>query len=96
VIHETLTNSIEQNTQQKKGKKKKQTQRTQVLARRAKPKVTKSISTGAQYVTPNRTVYCKKVKMSQIAQEIGFSAPNSCSSPWLVKGAREVCTSKKE
>ncbi len=32
-----------------------------------------------------------------LAQEIGFSAPNSCSLPWLViKGATQLCTSKKE
>ncbi len=30
------------------------------------------------------------------AQEIGFSAPNSCSLPWLVEGATQLCTSKKE
>ncbi len=31
-----------------------------------------------------------------MCQEIGFSAPNSCSLPWLVKGATQLCTSKKK
>jgi hypothetical protein len=38
----------------------------------------------------------KKSKCAGLAQEIGFSAPNSCSFPWLVKGATQLCTSKKE
>jgi hypothetical protein len=38
----------------------------------------------------------KKSKYSSLAQEIDFSAPNSCSLPWLVKGTTQVCTSKKE
>jgi hypothetical protein len=38
----------------------------------------------------------KKSKCACLAQEIGFSAPNSCSLPWLVKGATQLCTSKKE
>jgi hypothetical protein len=38
----------------------------------------------------------KKSKCASLAQEIGFSAPNSYSLPWLVKGATQVCTSKKE
>jgi hypothetical protein len=37
----------------------------------------------------------KKSKCAVLAQEIGFSAPNSCSLPWLVKGATQ-CTSKKK
>jgi hypothetical protein len=39
------------------------------------------------------------VRMSKcacLAQEIEFSAPNSCSFPCLVKGATQLCTSKKE
>jgi hypothetical protein len=28
----------------------------------------------------------KKSKCANLAQEISFSAPNSCSLPWLVKG----------
>jgi hypothetical protein len=28
--------------------------------------------------------------------EIDFSAPNSCSLPWPVKGATQLCTSQKE
>jgi hypothetical protein len=38
----------------------------------------------------------KKSKRAGLGQEIGFSAPNSCSLPWLVKGATPLCTSKKE
>jgi hypothetical protein len=38
----------------------------------------------------------KKSKCVSLAQEIGFSAPNLCSLPWLVKGATQLCTSKKE
>jgi hypothetical protein len=37
-----------------------------------------------------------KSKCAGLGQEIGFSAPNSCSLPWLVKGATQLCTSKKE
>jgi hypothetical protein len=37
----------------------------------------------------------KKLKCAGLAHEIGFSAPNSCSLPWLVKGATQLCTSKK-
>jgi hypothetical protein len=35
-------------------------------------------------------------KCAGFAQEIGFSAPNSYSLPWLVKGAIQLCTSKKD
>jgi hypothetical protein len=38
----------------------------------------------------------KKSKCASLAQEIGFSAPNSCTLPSLVKGATQVSTSKKE
>ncbi len=38
----------------------------------------------------------KKSKCAGLAQEIGFSAPNLCRLPWLVKGATQLCTSKKE
>jgi hypothetical protein len=38
----------------------------------------------------------KKSKYASLAQEIGFSAPNSCTVPWLVKGATQLCTSKEE
>jgi hypothetical protein len=57
-----------------------------------------SISNGAQYVTPDSKIYCEKVKMCLFAQEIAFSAPNSSSWPWLVKGATQVCAppTKKE
>jgi hypothetical protein len=35
-------------------------------------------------------------KCAGLALETGFSAPNSCSLPWLVKGSTQVGTSKKE
>ncbi len=38
----------------------------------------------------------KKSKCAGSAQEIGFSAPNACSLPWLVQGATHLCTSKTE
>jgi hypothetical protein len=38
----------------------------------------------------------KKSKCVGLAQEIGLSAPTSCSLLWLVKGATQLCTSKKE
>jgi hypothetical protein len=38
----------------------------------------------------------KKSICAGLAQKIGFSAPNSCSLPWLVKGATQLCTSKIE
>jgi hypothetical protein len=39
----------------------------------------------------------KKSKCAGLAQEIGFSAPNSSSLPWLlVKVATQLCASKKE
>jgi len=38
----------------------------------------------------------KKSKCASLAQEIGFSAPNLCRVPWLVKGATQLCTSEKE
>ncbi len=47
----------------------------------------KSISTGAQYVTPDSKFIVKKSKCAGLAQEIGSSAPTSCSLPWLANGA---------
>jgi hypothetical protein len=38
----------------------------------------------------------EKSKCAGLAQEIAFFAPNSRSLPWLVKGATQLCTSKKE
>jgi len=38
----------------------------------------------------------KKSKCAGLAQEIGFSASNSCSLPRLVKVTTQLCTSKKE
>jgi hypothetical protein len=46
----------------------------------------KSISNGAQYVTLVK-FSADKSRCACLAQEIGFPAPNSCSLPWLVKGA---------
>ncbi len=45
-----------------------------------------------------QTIQCivKKSKFVGLDEEIGFSAPNSCSLPWLVKGATRLCTFKKE
>jgi hypothetical protein len=37
-----------------------------------------------------------KSKCAGLAQKISFSAPNSCSLLWLVKGATHLCTSQKE
>jgi hypothetical protein len=58
--------------------------------------IAKSISTGAQCVTRDSKIYCEEVKCASLAQEIGFSPPNSCSLPWVVKGATHLCTSKTE
>jgi hypothetical protein len=38
----------------------------------------------------------QKSKCAGLAQEIGFSAPNSCSLPGLVKGTTQLRTCKKE
>jgi hypothetical protein len=57
---------------------------------------TKSIFNGAQYVTPDSIIYCEKSKCVGLGQEIGFSAPNSCSLSWLVNGATQLCPSRKE
>jgi hypothetical protein len=38
----------------------------------------------------------RKSKSAGLAQEIRFSAPNSCSLQWLVKCTTELCTCKKE
>jgi hypothetical protein len=56
----------------------------------------KSISTGAQYVTPDSKFKAKKSKCASLDQENDFSAPNSSSLPWLVNGPTQLCTSKKE
>jgi hypothetical protein len=34
--------------------------------------------------------------MCRFSSRNGFSAPNACNLPWLVKGTTQVCTSKKE
>jgi hypothetical protein len=52
------------------------------------------ISTGAQYVTSDSKIYCGKSKCASLAQEIGFSAPNLCSLPWLVNSTTQLCTSQ--
>jgi hypothetical protein len=38
----------------------------------------------------------EKIKCANLAQEVGFSAPNLCSLAWLVKGATQLCNSQKE
>jgi len=38
----------------------------------------------------------KMSKCASLPEEIGFSAPKSCSFPWLVKGATHLCASTKE
>ncbi len=38
----------------------------------------------------------KGSKCASVAQEIGFSAPNSSTLPWLVQRAIELCNSKNE
>jgi hypothetical protein len=47
-------------------------------------------------VTPDSKFIAKLSKCGGLAQETGFSAPNSSRLPWLVKGATQLCTSKKE
>jgi hypothetical protein len=47
-------------------------------------------------VIPDGKICCEKVKSAGLDQEIGFSTPNSCSVPWLVKVTTQLCTSKKE
>jgi hypothetical protein len=54
-------------------------------------------------VTPESKIYSRQSKCSGLAQEIGFSAPNLGTIPWLVKGtqlsvkgATQLCSSKKE
>jgi hypothetical protein len=56
-----------------------------------------SIFTGAQYVTPDSKIYCEKVRLCQFSSgNWFFSAPDSCTLPWQVNGATQLCTSKKE
>jgi hypothetical protein len=57
---------------------------------------TKSISTGAQYVTPNNKIYCEKVEMSWYSSGNWFFVPNSWLLQWLVNGTTQLCTSEKE
>jgi hypothetical protein len=38
----------------------------------------------------------KKSDCASLAQEIGFSARNSCTLPWQVNGATQLGTSTKE
>jgi hypothetical protein len=51
-----------------------------------------TISTGAEYLTPDSKLDCEKMKICW------FSSGNwvSCSLLWLVKGTTQLCTSKKE
>jgi hypothetical protein len=41
-------------------------------------------------------IIVNKSKCAALSQEIGFSAPHSCSLLWLVNIAAQLCTSKKE
>jgi len=45
---------------------------------------------------PTVKFIAKKSKCAGLAQEMGLSAPNICSLPWLVKGGTQLCTSHKE
>ncbi len=45
--------------------------------------------------SPTVKFIAKRSKCAGLAQEIGFPAPNSCSLLWLVKGATQLCTSRK-
>jgi hypothetical protein len=47
-------------------------------------------------VTGESKIYFEKVKMCEFCSGNWFLALNSCSLPWLVKGATQLCTSKKE
>ncbi len=47
-------------------------------------------------VNTNLVGSAKKSNYAGLAEEIGFSALNLCSLPWLVKAARQLCTSRKE
>jgi hypothetical protein len=38
---------------------------------------------------------CVPQGCSGLSKEIGFSAPNSCNVPWLVKAATQLCTKKE-
>jgi hypothetical protein len=60
-----------------------------VLELRASPKVLSMWLQTVKFIV-------NKSKCAGLAQEIGFSAPNSCRLPWLVKGTIQLCTSKKE
>jgi hypothetical protein len=55
-----------------------------------------SISTRAQYLTPDRKFIVKMSKCAGLVQEIDFSALNLFSLLWLVNGATQLCTSHKE
>jgi len=57
---------------------------------------TESISTAAQYVTTDSKIYCEIAKMCRFSSGNWFLSPNLRSFPWLVKGATQLCTSKKE
>ncbi len=55
----------------------------------------KSISTGVLSMWLQTVKFIlKKSKCAGLAQEIGFSAPNLWSLPWLVKGSPQLYTSK--
>jgi hypothetical protein len=57
----------------------------------------KSISTGAQDVTPDSKIYCEKVKRCRFSSENWFFCTKFVQlAPWLlVNVATQMCTSKK-
>jgi hypothetical protein len=46
-------------------------------------------------VIADSKTYCEKVKMCRFTSGYWFFCTDSCSLPWLVKGATQLCTSKK-
>jgi len=56
----------------------------------------KSISTGAQYMTPDSKIYRKKSKMCRFSSGNWFFCTKFVLLAWLLNGATHLCTSKKE
>jgi hypothetical protein len=56
----------------------------------------KSISTGAQYVTPDSKIHCEKVKMCRFGSENWFFCSKFVQLAVAGKKAQHLCTSKKE
>jgi len=55
----------------------------------------KSISSGAEYVTPDSKIYREKVKMCWFISGTWFFCTKFVRLAWLVKGATQLCTSKR-